>query len=284
MKIEGKACNSCPRKCCADRNKQPGFCGEKNEIRIAKIINNFMWEEPCLSRDKGVLAIFFSGCNLRCDYCQNHEISRGGIGKSYSVDEFCELIERAQSSCDAIDLITPTHFSDALCSTFEKIDKKVPVIWNSSSFESVEKIEKVSKFVDIFLADFKYSDDELGRKFSQCQNYFSVALPAIKKMCEMKEDVFENETMKQGVLLRHLVLPGYVQNSLRVLDMIKDNFGDRKVSLMSQFTPNGKSSLNRKLTVLEYKTVVHHMEKLGLENGYIQDFDSASGEFVPDFV
>ncbi len=277
-------CNICPRECQIDRNAKNGFCNEGTKIRIAKIIENFEWEEPCITGNKGTLAIFFSGCNLRCDYCQNFEISRGRVGKEYTIEEFTELIETKQDSHCSIDLITPTHFSNALAKAFEKIDKRVPVIWNTNSYESTENIKLVSKFVDIFLADLKYSNDELGKKFSLCQDYFSRALPAIKEMALQKPDIYEREFMKQGLVIRHLVLPNHIENSLNVLDVVKENFSDRKLSLMSQFTPNGKSSLNRKLKPIEYKAVVSHLEKLGLTNGYVQDFESASEQFVPDFV
>ncbi len=277
-------CEICPRKCKVNRSVTPGFCHELFDIKIAKIIENFQWEEPCFnSEGKGVLAIFFSGCNLGCDYCQNHEISRGGVGKTYFVDQFVSLIESAQERNAAIDLITPTHFSAALVEAFKKINKKVPVIWNTSGYETVENVRHISEFVDIFLTDFKYADDTLGQEFSACTNYFSAALPAIKEMCLLKEDKFLGDFMLQGVVIRHLVLPGYVQNSLKVLDEIKENFPERKISIMSQFLPNGKGKLKRKITPIEYKAVLTHAEKLGLENGYIQDFESSDRCFVPNF-
>ncbi len=276
-------CVTCPRHCHVNRNTKVGFCNENAKIKIAKIIKHFSWEEPCLADEKGTLAIFFSGCNLRCDYCQNYEISRGGVGKEFSVEEFCELIEKEQKEHSSIDLITPTHFSENLCEAFEKIKKQVPVIWNTNGYETVENIEKISKFVDIFLTDFKYADENLAKTFSKCENYLASVLPATKKMCTLKPDRFDGNIMKQGVIIRHLVLPNYVTNSLKVLDMIKANFPDRMISLMSQFTPNGKSSLNRKLTAIEYKTVLAHAKNLRLENGFIQDFDSASTQFIPNF-
>lgn len=283
MKELYNLCNICPRNCRVDRQLQKGYCNENKTIKIAKIIKNFQWEEPCLVGEKGTLAIFFSGCNLRCDYCQNYQISRGGVGETYSVDEFVKLIEENQDQHSSIDLITPTHFSKEIIEAFKKIDKRVPVIWNTNSYETIENIKEVSAFVDVFLADLKYSDDQLGNKFSQCKDYFSKALPAIQEMAKQKSDVFNLDFMCQGIILRHLVLPGEIENSLKVLDVIKENFPDRMISLMSQFTPNGKSKLSRKLNPIEYKAVVAHMQKLKLNNGYIQDFDSASEDFVPDF-
>lgn len=242
-----------------------------------------MWEEPCISGDKGALAIFFSGCNLRCDYCQNYAISRGGVGKEYSIEEFVKLIKENMDTHSSIDLVTPTHFSDQLCEAFSQIKSTIPVVWNTSGYETPENTERISSFVDVFLTDFKYADDELGKKFSACSNYFTMALPSIKKMCELKKDIIHDDFMKQGVVIRHLVLPGYIKNSLQVLDIINDYFPTRKISVMSQFTPNGKSVLDRKLKPIEYKTVITHLENLELSNGYIQDFESASDCFVPDF-
>lgn len=276
-------CNLCPRHCNVDRTSKRGFCNEQETLRIAKIIENFEWEEPCITGSKGALAIFFSGCNLRCDYCQNYEISSGGVGQEYSIEEFCKLIEEKQDNHSSIDLVTPTHFSSTLKKAFSQIKTKIPVVWNTNGYETVQNIEEVSSFVDIFLTDFKYADDEIGRQFSRCNDYFSVALPAITKMCQLKNDIMQEDFMKQGVLIRHLVLPDYLDNSISVLNIIKENFADRKISIMSQFTPNGKSKLNRKLKPIEYKLILAHMEKLGLTNGYFQDCNSANDVFVPKF-
>ncbi len=276
-------CQICPRACKINRSQQKGFCNENHALRIAKIIKNFQWEEPCITGEKGTLAIFFSGCNLRCDYCQNFAISRGGMGKIFSVEEFCSLIEENQNFHSSIDLITPTHFSDILVEAFEKINKKIPVVWNTNGYETIENINKVSSFVDVFLTDFKYGDDETGKKFSKCSDYFSITKPAIIQMCKLKPDITENEFMKQGVLIRHLVLPNLIKNSFKVLDEIKKSFSERKISLMSQFTPNGHSILNRSLKPIEYKAVLLHMQKLCLENGYIQDLESGTNHYVPDF-
>ncbi len=279
-----KFCENCPRHCKCNRTRNMGFCGEQQTMRIAKIIKHFKWEEPCLCTDGGTLAIFFSGCNLKCDYCQNIDISRGGVGELYSPEKLAELIKKEQETHSSIDLITPTHFLDQLEKTFSLFDKKVPVIWNTSGYESVENIEKISKFVDIFLTDLKYSNNDLALKFSKCSDYLTVSLPAIKKMCELKKDVFEGEKLKQGVVIRHLVLPNFTKNSIEVLDLVKEHFPNRMISVMSQFTPNGHGLLNRKLNPIEYKAVLLHLEKLGLKNGFIQDFESADCDFVPKFI
>ncbi len=276
-------CTICPRNCMVNRKINKGFCNEFNKIRIAKIINNFKWEEPCITGQKGALAIFFSGCNLRCDYCQNYDISRGNVGKEYTVQDFKKLIISNQENNDFIDLITPTHFSTQLEKVFLNFKPKIPIIWNTNSYEKIENIKKVSSFVDIFLADYKYSDEKLGEKFSHCTDYPEIAIKSIKQMCQLKPEIVESGLMKQGVIIRHLVLPGLIDNSINALKDIKKNFPASMISLMSQFTPNGKSELNRIITPLEYKIVVSYLKRLGLNYGYLQDYSSANSNFVPKF-
>ncbi len=205
------------------------------------------------------------------------------MGQTYTVEDFAKLIEEKQKTHSSIDLITPTHFSKQLQLAFEKINKAVPVIWNSSGYEKVSEIKKVVNFVDIFLVDFKYSDNTIALKHSKCKDYKETALKATSAMCKLKEDVEENGILKQGVIIRHLVLPDYIENSLGVLDLINENFKGHKVSIMSQFTPNGKSTLKRKITPLEYKIVLKKMQELDITNGYIQAYESANSCFTPDF-
>ena len=278
-------CKDCPRNCDVDRRFQKGYCGEKNKIRIAKIISFFKWEEPCISGEKGALAIFFSGCNLRCNFCQNYEISHKGKGKSYSQKEFRILLEGydlTKFSC--IDLITPTHFSSQIIKSLKNFKSPIPIVWNSSAYEKEDVIEKLGNIVDVFLPDFKYFSNELSKNFSSAENYFEVASLAIKKMREVKkENIFKNKILYQGVLIRHLVLPSSVNDSMRILDFIKENIKNPLISLMSQFTPISNSVLNRKIYPLEYKAVLAHAEKIGLNNGFIQEFSSASENFIPDF-
>ena len=279
-------CFDCPRNCGVDRNIQTGFCGEKENIKIAKIIENFMWEEPCISGSKGALAIFFSGCNLRCEFCQNYEISHKSIGKEYTPSEFYDLLLSYDlDSFSCIDLITPTHFSSKIIEALQNKKLPIPLVWNSSGYEKPEIIEKLAGVVDVFMPDFKYFSKELAKKYSRAEDYFEWASKSIVKMSELKPDnIFSMDGILQsGLLIRHLVLPGSVLDSIRILDFIKENISEPSVSIMSQFTPYNNSSIKRKLYPLEYKTVVAHAEKIGLENGYIQDFDSASENFIPEF-
>lgn len=274
-------CFDCPRNCGVDRTFEKGFCLQGEDIKIAKIIENFEWEEDCISKKN--LAIFFSGCSLRCEYCQNFEISCTEVGETYSVDEFVRLLKKYKDF-DCIDLITPTHFTSKILSAFEIYKPDSIIIWNTSGYEKEENIEKLSKYVDVFLTDFKYSDNTLGLKYSKVNDYNEVAIKALKKMCELKENIFENEFMKQGVIIRHLVLPMNIENSKRVLDIIKENIKDPFVSIMSQFTPNGKGDLNRKLLPLEYKIILNYADKLGFNQGFVQDFCSADENYIPKFT
>ncbi len=274
-------CETCPRHCMVDRKFSTGYCNELDEIRIAKVIDNFMWEEPCVTDKKGVCAIFFSGCNLKCSYCQNYEISRGRVGKIYSENDFVELLKEKEKNNSYFDFITPTHFSDAILKALAKYQPKIPIIWNSSGYESVDMLKKLDKYISIYLLDFKYMDDELGRKLSHVSNYVGVAKKVLD-FCAKKKDVFCDNLMKEGLILRHLVIPGEIQNSLDTLDYLASKYNDRLISLMSQFTPTPLSPIKRKLTPLEYKILENKFLKL-FQNGYIQDFDSASEDFIPNF-
>lgn len=274
-------CEVCPRHCHVDRKKREGFCNELESIRISKVIDNFMWEEPCVTDKKGVCAIFFSGCNLKCSYCQNCQISRGKVGSLYSEEEFIDLLKEKEKNNSYFDFITPTHFSNSILNALKKYQPKIPIIWNSSGYESVEMLKKLDNFISIYLLDFKYADNNLGKKLSHVSNYFETAKDVLD-FCAKKKDVFDGKYMKQGLIIRHLVLPDEIKNSLDVLEYLAQKYSDRTISLMSQFTPTPNSPIKRKLTPLEYKIVESKFLK-SFQKGYLQDFDSASDDFIPDF-
>lgn len=277
-------CEDCPRRCKIDREKFFGTCGVKKDIVVAKIIKNFMWEEPSLCFDKGVTAIFFSGCPLKCEFCQNEKISRNSVGKEYSVQEFVELLKEIdKEETDGIDLVSPTQFTSVLAEVFEIYKPKHKVIWNSNAYENEENIAKISKFVDVFLPDFKYHSEILAKKLSKIDSYNFYATKAIKKMSELKPIAFENENMKQGVIVRLLILPDETQDAINVLEDITANFPEVYVSVMSQFVPNGKGEKTRKISPLEYKIVLAKFNKLGLKNGYFQEMNSSSEGYIPNF-
>ena len=279
-------CNDCPRYCNVDRNKDKGFCGGSNKIVIAKVIENFMWEEPCITGEKGTLAIFFAGCNLKCCYCQNYKISHEVKGDCYSPEEFAIFLKSFKlENFSALEFITPTHYSSLLIEVFKSFKSPISVVWNSGGYETVEKIKEVSSFVDVFIPDFKYSDDKLAIELSSAPKYFKIATNAIKQMVKEKgENQFENGELKKGVLIRHLVLPGHVGNSINVLKAIKKEILHPFVSIMSQFVPiKNNQILKRTILPLEYKIVLSYAEKLNLNNGYIQEFSSASQNYIPNF-
>ena len=278
-------CNDCPRRCGIDRSITKGFCQEGDKIRVSKIIENFEWEEPCISGDKGALAIFFSGCNLRCQFCQNYDISHIGKGDLFAPEEFRKFLSSYDlSKFSSIDLVTPTHFSSLLIDALIEFDSPIPIVWNSSAYESTKTLEKLSSIVDVFLPDLKYYSEELSKKFSKAENYFEIASNAIKTMRRLKpENKFKEGVLVQGVLIRHLVLPGQCEDSKKVLNFISLNVNEPLISLMCQFTPTGRGELERKIYPLEYKIVINYAEKLDLTDGYIQEYTSADENFIPNF-
>ncbi|MBO5021865.1 MAG: 4Fe-4S cluster-binding domain-containing protein [Clostridia bacterium] len=251
---------------------------------MAKIIENFMWEEPCISGDKGALAIFFSGCNLKCSFCQNKEISHIGKGEFYTPAQFRELILSYDlTKFSSIDLVTPTHFSSLLIEALSGLNLPIPIVWNSSGYEKVDMIEKVASIADVFLPDFKYFDSSLALSLSKAGDYFEIASRAVCKMRQLKpNNIFKEGVLVEGVLIRHLALPGQVNDSKKILAFIKENIKNPYISLMSQFIPLG-GQIDRRLYPLEYKSLLSYASKLGLNDGYIQDFESADESFIPDF-
>ena len=278
-----RKCNDCPRRCGTDRAVSVGFCGVGELVPVAKIVDPFYFEEPCLGK---LSAVFFGGCNLRCSYCQNFLISRGAVGTELSDSRLAEAFDNITDG-NALDLVTPTHVLSALERAFSLTKKRRRVIYNTSGYETEEGVNRASKFTSVFLADYKYAESGLARKFSLAPDYPEVALKAIKLMRE-KSDVWEekdgNKVLTQGLVVRHLVLPGYVENSIKALDTIAAELGtDTVISLMSQFTPNGQSEPNVRLKKIEYKIVAEHALKLGFNSGYFQSFSSADGKYTPDF-
>lgn len=278
-------CNDCPRQCNIDRSSQVGFCGCPDKIVVSKIIENFKWEEPCISGNKGTLAIFFAGCNLKCCYCQNHKISFSCKGKQFSSEEFAKYLNSVdQSKYSAIEFISPTQFSSLILNALKNFEKKIPIVWNSGGYEKADMIKRLAKHVDVFMPDLKYVDSKLSKELSQAADYFQQASETLRMMRKCKEkEIFKDGILTSGLLIRHLVLPSFVKDSLKVLDFLASEIKDPFISLMSQFTPTPFSKIKRKLYPLEYKLVLEHAKKLGLEKGYFQDLDSASESFIPSF-
>ena len=283
-------CNSCPRKCNIDRDSVTGICGVPAAYKVARAALHF-WEEPCISGEKGSGTVFFSGCSLKCVFCQNFEISRNAFGKEISEEKLIEIFKDLENQgAHNINLVNPTHYSAQLSETLRKYKPSIPVVWNTGGYDSVESLRRLDGLVDIYLADIKYVSESVSKKYSGAENYFSVASQAVLEMqSQVGENVFdENGIMKRGLIIRHLVLPGNVSQAFRVMDWVKENLPeDTILSLMSQYTPCGKAceypTINRRLSEREYDLVLDYAEKLDFENGFIQEIESSSKDFIPDF-
>ena len=288
--MDYRNCTLCPRRCGVDREAgQTGFCGMPAGLRIARAMLHY-GEEPPISGSFGTGAVFFSGCTLRCVYCQNREISAGGKGKAVSSEQLRALFERLiDEGAQSIDLVTPTHF---LPSILPALTPKlpVPVVYNCGGYERVETLRQLEGLADIYLPDMKYADNALAARLSAAPDYFETASAAIREMYRQTGPaVVEDGIMRRGVLLRHLVLPGYLENTLRVLEWAAETFPKNAVmlSLMSQYVPMGPARsmppLDRRLTQEEYDGAVSWMQLCGLTFGYTQDPSAATQELLPDF-
>ena len=282
-------CNICPRKCNINRDTNVGFCNANNKLKIAKYMLH-MWEEPIISGDKGSGAIFFSHCNLKCVYCQNAEISSGGKGQSVSIEQFIDIMKELESNgAHNINLVTPTHYSEQIIKALTLYKPSIPVVWNSSGYESVETIKKLKNLVDIYLVDMKYMDNDLAFNLSKAKDYPQVCTQAILQMRKNQpNDIIDNDIMQKGVIIRHLVLPNEIDNSFKVVDWVFNNLGKHTfISIMGQYTPChlalNSPKYNRPLKPIEYKRVINHLNKLDFDNGFYQDLDSANQCFIPDF-
>ena len=281
-------CNNCPRKCGIDRNKQVGFCGVGELPRVAKAYLH-KWEEPVISGKTGSGTVFFSGCNLRCIYCQNYKISHENYGKYITYEKLAEIFKKLEEAgASNINLVSPTHYVHAIKKALDIYKPQIPIVYNSSGYEDINSLDELRGYVDIFLVDFKYMDNALAKRLSNAENYPEVAKKAILKMREIcPDEVFEDDLMKKGVIIRHLVLPNHTDDSIKVLHWIKENINKPFISLMSQYTPMYKSYLapdvNTRLKPIEYKIVLNAMNELGLTEGYSQELSSASDCYTPIF-
>ena len=283
-------CTLCPRNCGAERTaaRGEGFCGMPGGLRVARAMLH-RWEEPPLSGTRGAGTVFFSGCTLRCCYCQNGSISAGGAGKDISPERLREIFEEliAQGAHN-IELVTPTHFLPWILPALEP-ELPVPVVYNCGGYEKVETLKQLEGKVDIYLPDLKYADGEVAAALSGAEDYFPVARAAIQEMVRQtgRPAYGRDGLMQRGVILRHLVLPGYLDNTRRVLDWIAETFapGDVVVSLMSQYTPpEGMTGrLARRVTAAEYRAAAAYMRNCGIEDGFVQERTSAEEAYTPVF-
>ena len=287
-------CTLCPRNCAVARDgKTFGFCKSPDLPKVSRF-SLHMWEEPCISGKNGSGTVFFSGCSLKCVFCQNYEISHENKGEVISVKRLAEIFLRLRDmGAHNINLVNPTHFSGAIKEALDLIRGKldVPVVWNSSGYEKAEVIKSLSGYVDIFLPDFKYVTPEISKKYSGAEDYFEYAQKAVKEMVNIcgYPQFSDDGMMKSGVLVRHLVLPSHTNESFRVIDFLAENFDTKKLylSLMCQYFPAYRAceyrEISRKLTTLEYRKVVDYAVFHGITNGFLQERDSAAQKYVPQF-
>lgn len=290
-------CNLCPRNCMANRESgESGYCLSDEKIKVARAALH-MWEEPCISGRQGSGTVFFSGCNLRCVYCQNYEIAAGRKGKEVSVERLAEIfLELQKKKAANINLVTPDHYITSVAEAVNQAKKRglvIPVVYNGSGYEKKEIIKGLAGLVDIFLTDFKYMDSDLAQKYSSAADYPQVAKEALAEMVDVAgEPVFgEDGMMKRGVIVRHLLLPGHKKNAKEVLKYLHETYEDKiYVSLMNQYTPFERlnsqpeyKELCRKVTKREYETVVDYMLELGIKNAFIQEGETAMESFIPEF-
>lgn len=285
------SCQLCPRHCNIDKTIQRGFCGCNETMRIARI-GLHRYEEPCLCGVSGSGAVFFSGCNLRCEFCQNKVLQTGKLGQDFTPDALADaMLELQRMGAENINLVTPTPHVNGICNALDIAKDKgltLPVVFNTNGYLNVDTVDKLKNYVDIWLPDFKYHDQRLADRFSHAPHYCETVLAAIGRMLEWSGQLVldEDGRAKKGVLIRHLVLPACVYDTRDILAAIADHFGrDTYLSLMHQFTPqpDAKPPLNRRVTKREYESAVDACLRLGFTRVYIQEGRSATFAYTPDF-
>ena len=286
-------CVICPHNCGVNRlDGQVGRCKSRDTVKIS-LYSTHNFEEPCISGKRGSGTVFFSNCNMNCVFCQNYEISQHGKGKEISIEELADIfIKQQEKNVENINLVTPTSYVPQIIEAI-KIARgnglKLPIVYNTNGYEKVETLKMLDGFVDIYLPDFKYSDNELGKRLSKVDNYFEIATEALKEMYRQTgKAVFNDEgIMQRGMIIRHLVLPNHILNSRRVLKWINENMHDVYVSVMAQYFPTYKAKeiddISRKLTKEEYEQIENYLYRLDLENGYIQELGEHEEEYVPNW-
>lgn len=287
-------CNICPRRCGADReNGSLGFCGASNKIRIARAALHF-WEEPCLSGKNGAGTVFFSHCNMKCVYCQNYRISTRGAGHEVSIGELAEIFLDLQSrGANNIDLVTPTHYALDIAEAVKKAKDSglhIPVLYNCGGYESVETLKRLEGLIDIYMPDMKYYRDKYAVKYSSAPRYFETACAALEEMYRQTGAFVldENGIMQSGVIVRHMMLPGLMLDTKKIMDYLFDTYGNNiYISLMSQYTPLKNverfPELNRKIDMKKYNSIVDYCMNRGMENVFIQEGSAAKESFIPCF-
>lgn len=284
-------CSLCPRKCQAQRTDNEnlkGFCKMPLLPRVARAALHF-WEEPCISGQNGSGTIFFSGCSLSCVFCQNYDISHNGYGKDISIERLAEIFrELEQKGAHNINLVSPTHYALAIKKALDIYKPNIPIVYNSNGYESKETLKLLQGYIDIFLLDFKYFDNEKALRFSGANDYTQVAKETIIEAYRQQPNcVFEGGIMKKGVIIRHLLMPQATNDAINIFEWVKNNTPSAYFSLMSQYIPYGEAvnikPINRKITKREYEKVLNYILESGFQNIYFQELKSADEKFIPQF-
>lgn len=284
-------CKICPHECKINRNNgKIGRCKSTDKVKIA-LYSTHDFEEPCISGKKGSGTVFFSNCNLNCIFCQNYEISQEGKGEEISIEGLAEIfLKQQEKDVENINLVTPTSYVPQIIEAI-KIAKskglKLPIVYNTNGYEKIETLKMLDGYIDIYLPDFKYAQNELGKRLSKVDNYFEITTEALREMYKQTgKAIFDDRgIMQKGMIVRHLVLPNHLVNSRKVLKWLNDNMNDVFVSVMAQYFPTYKAKeledINRKLTKEEYEQIESYLYRLNLENGYIQELGEHEEEYVP---
>ena len=290
-------CVLCPRQCGIDRDGGSGYCGESGVVRVARA-SLHMWEEPCISGKTGSGTVFFSGCPLKCVFCQNQKIASGDRGSALTSPQLAQLFLLLQDKGAAnINLVTPTHFTPQIAEALRMSKAEglsIPVVYNTSGYERVETLRMLEGLVDIYLPDLKYYSSELSARYSNAPDYFAYASPAIAEMVrqvgvpDFADAVSGEKMMRRGVIVRHMVMPGHVRDSREVIRYLYNTYQDNVyMSIMNQYTPpkdmKGFPEISRRVTRREYEKVIDYAIGLGVENAFIQEGDTAGESFIPDF-
>ncbi len=285
-----RKCNLCLRNCLVDRYKEKGYCNASSKIKIS-LVSLHKWEEPFISGINGSGTIFFSHCSLKCLFCQNKKIS-DGYGKEITIKRFSQIcIEQQNRGAHNINLVTPTHYVPLLKKGIQKAKKmglNIPIVYNTSSCDSISALRLLNGLIDIYLADLKYYNDELSMKYSKCNNYFSNAIKAIDEMYkQVGKPLIQNNLLKKGLVVRILVLPENIEDSKKIIKYLYNTYGDNiYLSIMNQYTPINKykyKELNRKLTAEEYNEVINYACDIGVTKAFIQEGETATESFIPNF-
>lgn len=285
-----KRCVLCPRRCFTNRYKKKGLCGADDKLVVA-YYSLHMWEEPIISGVNGSGTIFFSNCSMKCLYCQNKKISLEGYGKVITIEKLSDIMmELQEKGAHNINFVTPTHYSYHIIEAIKLVKDKlhIPIVYNTSGYENDYSIDEINEYVDIYLTDFRYFDDELAFKYSFINNYVDTCKKALDSMFKSKNNIIiEDGIMKSGIIVRVLIIPGHIDDSKKIIKYLYDKYKDNIIiSIMNQYTPvnyTKYSNLNRKLSEEEYMEVVNYAEEIGVENAFIQVGDTQDESFIPPF-